>query len=171
MCLPQIITTTLTSAIAVAANISKAQAEQNNFEYQKQVAISNYNSNLDESYRQKQLGIEEARKEKIEGMYQANLLASKNASSGFSLYSDTTQENYNNIIDSYNAKANSTLENYEVNAEKYANKANLFLKQSENLTSKYNNSLFKNAMTSLGNSTLVNPQWYSTTQGENNGYI
>ena len=151
------------------AYISYKQESENN-DYRRQVAINNIKSLNDEAKRQNQLGIEQARQERLEGIRKAGTVAAANASSGFDMNSFTSNQNYNDVIIDSKNSANEIQNMYKENADKYLDRANDVLNEYNQYSKNYNSNLLKSAINSLGNYSRVAKSWY-TPQGEQNVYF
>lgn len=157
---------------SVGSNILSAKAESKNLKYKTQIALNNAKSAQNEALRQQQLGIEEARKEKIEGIKEANLQTAKNAASGLDAASSTSIQNYQDTIDTANANAASVKNQYDLKADSYFDSANSYLNQINEYNNSYNASLYSNAINSLGSVGKVAGKWYeSKKEGKKEGRV
>ena len=141
-------------------NDSKKQYE--NYNYRKQIAINNALIEQDNAHKAMQEGIESSRKEKLQSIQEANKLKVRNSASGFSLNSDTSQEQYDDIISQGEIIAKNELDLYNEKANNYYSRANGYLEQADEITRDYNSSLYNSAMIKgyLGNANKVAQNWY-----------
>lgn len=157
----------------VGGNILSSKAEEKNYKYKTQIAINNAKSANAEALRQRQLGIEEARKEKIDGLQQASLQAAKGAAGGMDITSATNKQNYQDSIDAANNNAQSTKNQYDLKADSYFENANSYLSQIDGYKASYKNSIFNNKINSLSSIQSVADNWYQNKkeEDEKNGGI
>lgn len=148
-------------AVSVGADIisEQKQAKSNN-EYRVQLALNNAQIAQNEAYRQKQLGIENSRKEKIEGIQQANKLKAQNSASGIDIASQSANVGYEDIINSSKINADLTKNQYELSSNKLFEQSNAYVSQARAYNNQYNNSLFSNALNALGKTSKVASSWF-----------
>jgi len=151
----------------IGGNMLSAKAEAKNYKYKTQIAINNAKSANAEALRQKQLGIEEARKEKIEGIKQANLQTAKNAAGGMDITSTTSKQNYRDSIDTANNNALETKNQYNLKADSYFDNARSYLNEIDGYKTSYKNSMFNNSINSLNSVHSVADNWYEDKKQEN----
>ena len=156
MCVPQILDTTST----VTSGLMQVKSASDNYKYKSQIALNNAINAKQEGLIQAQTGIEEARKEKISGLSEANKLLAKNASSGFQIDSLTNKYNYQDIINTSNSNAKNTQEQYDLKADSYFNKAKSYLNQIDSYKKEYKSNLFKTGANALGSFGQVAESWY-----------
>lgn len=164
MCLPQ-------AAIAAQTILSFSNNINNKFaenkqqvianEYRAQVAMNNMRNEEDNARSELQKGIEESRKEKIEGMKKASKLLAQNASSGVLATSDTNYMNFEDVTNESNLNAQDILNSYNSKAESHFQRANSYLNNYNQQSTNYNSSLKKNSLNSLGSYMKVASKWYS----------
>ena len=148
------------AVIPSAASYSSAKESLN---YRTSLALKNMEEAKNDAKVQKQLGIEEARKQKIEGLRRANALMAQNASNGFSFDSGTNYLGYEDSVDSayQNAFASQNIynlraDNYYEKARNYLNDAKYYQKEKKNLGKGF-------ALNMLGNSRSVASKWFSSS--------
>lgn len=173
MCVPTATISTignvlLSSANEIAPTILNYSSQKNAHEYRTQVAINNAKSAQNEALRQRQLGINESRLERISGIKEANKLKVQNSASGFDINSDTNLYSYKDTLNQSESSANAIKNNYELSANSYFNQANSYLAQAKQNQRDYNNSLFSTALNGLGSVNKVAQNWYKATNGEDN---
>ena len=88
----------LNTTIGISTQALNFKNEKRNNEYRTRVAINNANIAKNEALKQKQLGIDKARLEKISGIQEANKQKAMFASSGLDLNSDTTRFAYDDYL-------------------------------------------------------------------------
>lgn len=138
-------------------NFSKEKATQ---KYRTQLAINNIQTAQNEALRQRQLGINESRLQKIQGINDASKNRAITSASGFEVDSQTNLYSYKDIIDTSNANAKNIKNNYELKADSYFNQANSYLTQAHEQQKAYNSSLFNSTLSSLGSFSKVASDWY-----------
>jgi len=175
MCLPQGSAQLLTSAILTTAStvakgvIQNAEQKQSD-KYRAQVAAVNINNAKNEALKEQQLGIEEAREKKIEGIRKANALLAQNSANGFDSSSATSNLNYLDVLDSYNSDAQNALNKRYENADNYLAKAKNYLNQY--YYSSKSVSPYAGAINSLNSAKKVADSWYKFKEGVNsNAFI
>ncbi len=161
MCTPIDPFTVAQKAVTSAQGIYTMMENKQNAKYRIQASISNAQNAANEALRQRQLGIENARKEKLEGMKESGKLAAKNASNGFDIYSDTNNYNMQSITDSANAQAQEVDKKYNRVADDYYNRANEYLRGANQYRKQYNSSVWDEAFAVLGSTNNVAKNWYS----------
>ncbi len=132
----------------------------NDAKYKTQVAINNAKSAENEAMRLQQLGIEESRREKIIGIQNANKLLAQNAAGGMDISSGTNSYAYQDVIDSAYSDAQNTLNDYEYQAQSYFNQANDYISDANYDIASTNNYLLNYAVTGLGNAGLATKEWF-----------
>lgn len=148
------------SALSAATTIVGNNIQRKNDEYKTQIAVNQIKSQQNEAQRQRQLGIDKSREEKIQGLKTVSKLKAINASNGFDTSSQTNLYNYDDTKNEYDYSANNILESYYSNAEKYD-------EQARNNISDLN---FKNdtkKLNSIGSTLQVAEDWYK--KGAKNG--
>ena len=133
---------------------------RDNYKYRTQIALNNANSAKDEALRQKQLGINQARLEKISGLKELNKQRAISSASGFDLNSQTNQYSYEDAINAANSNAVNVQSKYDLQADSYFNQANSYLSQAKEQQKAYNSSLFNSTINSLGGFGKVAKEWY-----------
>ena len=158
--------------IGVASTVGDFVQERKENKYRTQVAVNNAKNAQNEALRQKQMGIEKAREEKIAGIEQKNRQIAINSAGGFDAMSGTNQYSYQDIKDKANSSAISAQKSYNLQADSYFDTANSYLKQANEYNRSYNASFFQNSLQYLGNASKVAQNWYSKGSKENkNVYI
>ena len=154
------ITTLIGTALSVGNMIAQNKAEEKTNEYKQQIAINQVKSAQEEAQRQKQLGIEKSREEKIKGLKEISKLQAQSASSGFDMNSQTNLFNYDDVETSYDNSANNILDSYYNNAKAYSDKADQYRTQIkiDNVETDLKNK--QEFMNALGKTTKVALNWY-----------
>ena len=150
-----------TTTVGTIASAKQANQEIKNSNYRTQVALNNAQNAKSEALRQKQLGIEEARKEKIEGIKKVNAIKAKSASSGFDTDSYTNSLNYTDTLNEAYSNAETIEKNYNQKAGNYMEQANAYLGQAgyiQDNRPKTTNTGF--ILKALGESKLASNNWY-----------
>ena len=119
-----------------------------------------------EALRQKQLGIEESRKEQIKGINKVNALLARNSASGLDANSLTNQYGYSDILKESEINSGLIKKEYDLAASEYFNKASSYFNEANINNSSYNQSLFNNAVNALGKTTKVATDWYVNSREE-----
>lgn len=135
-------------------------------DYRAQVAINNAKTAENEALRQRQLGIDESRREKILGFQEANKMAAKNAASGFNVSSETMTYGYNDVLSSAYSNAESIKEAYELNAQSYDDQAKSYYESASLAKENAKNYLLNSALVGLGQASLAASDWYNKRQEE-----
>ena len=161
--------TILNLATGITKEALNYNAERQNNEYKTRLALNNAQIAQNEALRQKQLGIEQSRLEKISGIQEANKQKAISAASNFDVASVTSQINYQDNISMSNYQADVIEEEYNTKAKSYFNQANSYLKQADSYQNQYNNSVFQNALNALGKTAKVSNEWISTKDKANSG--
>ncbi len=160
MCVPSMYGSFASGVLGVTKEIMGYNSSAKNIEYQTQAAINNANLAKNEALRVSQQGIDEARKEKIQGMQEANKQLARNAASGLDATSQTSMYSYQDTIDSANSSADLLKNNYDWQASSYFERANRYLNQARDYQNSYNGLLFNTAMNALGTTKKVAENWY-----------
>ena len=170
MCSPMDIIDGVVGVTKVALNsTSKYSNLKANNEYRTQVAINNAKIAQNEALKQKQLGIEKSRLEKISSLQEISKLKSRNSASNLDIDSNTSRFNYQDVLDSSEIQANFIKKEYDSKANEYFKKANSYLNQANDYTRQYNNSLFGLQMGVLEDSALVAKSWYEKHEEDSGG--
>ena len=140
--------------------------EKKNNEYRTRVALNNAKIAQDEALRQKQLGIEQSRLEKISGIQDANKQKALFGASNLDVDSFSNQLNYQDNLSFSDYKSNLIEGEYNKKAQSYINQANSYLNQTQKYQQDYNNSVFQNALNALGKTYKVSSEWYENNQGK-----
>jgi len=148
-------------ASAVIPAVSTYNQQKETLKYRTSLALNNMEEEKQEGYAQRQLGIEEARKQKLAGLRKSAELMAQNASSGFAVdsgnnlysYEDTINSSYQDAFDVQHAR-NIRADNYFDKARQYLNEAKSYQSEKKKL-SKHS---FINA---LGNTGQVASRWFS----------
>jgi len=148
-----------------AGVVSQQKQIKNNNEYRVKVAQNNATIANSEGLRQKQIGINKSRQEKIAGIKEANRLKAVNSASGFDLNSSTAMQNYGDILNLSKIDADITKSQYDTSANSYFQQANSYLSQANLYNEQYNNSVFSNTLNALGKTAKVASNWFDN---ENN---
>lgn len=150
----------LTAAVGTGASIITSSMQQKTEEYKTQIALNQAKSAQNEAQRQRQLGIEQAREERIEGLKNISRMQAQNAASGFDVYSTTNMYNYEDMDIEYQNNAQNILESYYAKAQGYDEQAQSYV-DSLNLSIMNNNLReTRNLYTSLGNTKKAAQKWY-----------
>lgn len=162
MCVPSANLTgsILNTAISGAKAIGEVSNMKSNYAYQTQIALNNAKNAQNEALRQKQLGIEKSRLEKISGLQETNKLKAINAANNLDMMSQTAQLSYQDVQDSANNSANSIKSSYDAVSESYFARANSYLETAKNYKKEYNKSIFNHSLNALGKMNLVANEWY-----------
>lgn len=148
----------LTSSLA--SNATEYYANKDNLKYRTQIALNNAKNAQNEALRQKQLGIDSARLEKIEGIRAANILKAQNSATGLDVSSQTSKYSYEDVYQQADINANLARKEYDLNSSAYFRQANNYLNEVNNYQKSYNNALFNNALNALGKTQKVAEEWY-----------
>lgn len=162
MCVPSanLAGSILNTAISGAKTISEVSNMKSNYAYQTQIALNNAKNAQNEALRQKQLGIEKSRLEKISGLQEVNKLKAINAANNLDMMSGTSQLSYQDVQDSANNSANSIKSSYDAASESYFARANSYLETAKNYKKEYNKSIFNYSLNALGKMNQVASEWY-----------
>lgn len=168
MCIPD---TSVVSNILNVSNFALQEAfnlnqKKSNNEYRKQIAINNAQNAKNEALRQQQLGINQARIEKISGVQEANRLNARNAASGLNASSQTAKFAYDDILNASNNSAEMIKNQYNQNAKSYFQQANNYLNQASQYNNSFKNDIFNSSYNALGKIGSVSSDWYKN----NNNY-
>ena len=169
MCVPtaasvgKVLFDTVSQIAPEVVNFSQAKSTQ---KYRTQLAINNAKNSQNEALRQRQIGINEARIQKISGINDASKLKAINSSSGFDVNSKTNLYSFQDVIEDSNSKAANIIDNYNLKSDSYFSQANSYLSQAREQQKAYNSSLFASSMNSLGNFTKVAKDWYKDDSAE-----
>ena len=135
-------------------------SSKKNYEYRRRVAINNANLAYREGLRQKQLGIEQSRVEKISGFKEANKLLAKNSASGLDVASQNNALAYQDLLNASEINADLKQREYDYSANDYFNKANQYLNSADEAMFDYNQSVFDNSLNALGRLNKVSNVWF-----------
>ena len=144
----------------VASTIEDVRSNKANSAYQTQVALNNAKIAQNEAMRQRQIGIEKSRLEKIAGLQEISQLQAKNSASNLDMMSKTNQLAYQDVFNLSNNKASAVQKEYNTNANSYFSQANNYYNQANSYKNKYNQSLFGYATNALGKYSQVAYDWY-----------
>ena len=122
----------INGALGVFGAANDIYNERKENKYRTQIAINNAKNAQNEALRQKQMGIEKSRIEKIAGMQKMNNKIAKDSASGFDLNSLTNQYNYSDILSSSDESAKNIQNEYNQAAENYFRTANSYLNEANN---------------------------------------
>jgi len=146
------------SAIIPAVNTYNQQKEI--IKYRTNLALNNMEEAKQEGYAQRQLGIEEARKEKLEGLRKSAELMAQNASGGFEATSGNNLYSYEDSIDSSYQNAFDIQQARYIRADNYFDKAREYLNEAKGYQSE-KKKLSKNSFfNALGNTGQVASRWF-----------
>lgn len=157
--------TLVSAALGAGASIVTSSMQKKTEEYKTQIALNQVKSAQNEAQRQRQLGIEEARQERIEGLKNISRLQAQNASNGFDTYSQTNMYNYEDVDNEHESNAQNILDSYYARAQGYDEQAQRYM---DNLNvSNMNKDLQEtnNFFTSLGNTKKAAQKWYDNNFG------
>lgn len=149
----------ISGSMNVIKTVSGIKQQDAQYKYQTQIAINNAKQAQNEAFQQKQIGIDEARLEKIKGLRQVNEQIAKNSSSGFDVNSLTNQLNYGDILTTANNSSSLVKSKYFQNANSYLQSANSYLDKAKQIKKEYNDNLFEKGMTYLGQFGKVADSW------------
>lgn len=135
------------------------QAKSNN-EYRVQLALNNAQNARNEAYRQKQLGIDNSRKEKIEGIREANKLKARNSANGIDVASVSSNNAYEDVLNDSAINADLIKNQYELSSNNLFEQSKSYVNQAKAYNNNYNNSLFSNALNALGKTSKVASSWF-----------
>ena len=152
--------TILNAAVGVSNEALNIINEKKNNEYRTRVALNNAKIAQSEALRQKQLGIEKSRLEKIQGIQDANRQKASYAASNLDINSFSNQLNYDDSLYSSDFSADAIQKEYDAKAQSYFNQANSYYSQAQNQQRLYNNSVFQNALNAIGKTGKVSSEWY-----------
>ena len=152
----------VSSVLGQVSSISQNISESN---YRTQVAINNAESAKNEALRQRQLGIEEARQEKISGLQEANKLAARNAASGLDISGQTSSLGYDDVLNNAGSNAKSIQDSYNLKSESYMEQANSYLESAKINKKNTKNYLLNYALTGLGDAGMAASSWYDKNEG------
>lgn len=153
----------------ITQEVLSYNTEKKNNEYRTRVALNNAQIAQNEALRQKQLGIEQSRLEKISGIQEANKQKAISAASNLDIASMTSQINYHDDINMADFRADMIEKEYDAKAQSYFNQSNNYLKQADSYQNQYNNSVFQNALNALGKTSKVSSDWYQERDKANDG--
>ena len=145
-------------AISAARNYNE---QKDTLNYRTSLALNNMKEAKENAYAQKQLGIEEARKQKIEGIKRAKELIAQNAAGGFSFDSGNNLYNYNDEIDATYQDAYNSQQQYNIRADNYFEKARAYLNEAKNYQQEKKDLKHNFFSTSLGSTRSVANKWFS----------
>lgn len=163
MCVPTIVGTALKAsevAFGVGSSVFDLYNNSKNQEYRTQAAIANAKNSINEANYQRQQGIEESRKQKLEGQKQASEQMAQAGAMGFDVNSNTNIMNFQDTIDFANSEAQETKDKYDLISQQYLDKANEYLNDANISTSNYNSNLYSKAINYLGSTNKVAQGWY-----------
>lgn len=163
MCSPtDIISGVFQAGKLVAGSVSEYSNLKANNEYRTQVAINNAKIAQNEALRQKQIGLEKSRLEKISSLQEVSKIQAQNAASNFDLSSQTNKYNYQDALNSSQMQANYIQNEYNLKANEYFNRANGYINQANDYKRQYNNSLKNFTFGVLQDSAQVAKSWYDS---------
>ena len=169
MCVPTNLGNAFSAISSVVGTINEYNTIRKNNEYRTEVAINNAKIAQNEALRQKQLGIEKARIETMEGMKNASRLKAKNAASNLDFASFTSELGYNDILNNSFSSANSIEKQYDNTAQNYFNQANNYLSQANNYKNLFDNSITSYSMNALGKFGKVSSNWFESNKKQQEG--
>ena len=141
-------------------------AQKSNNDYRTQVALYNAKQAQNEAHRQQQIGIEKARVQKIEGIYQANNVLAKQSASNLDGTSFNSNLAYQDILDNSNMQSKVVKNEYFSKANDYFKQANSYLNQLNYNQKQYNKNLVYTGLTGLGQTYQVASDWYQEQKEE-----
>lgn len=166
MCTPNGIAESVVSALEVTTSaFSEYKTNKNNYDYRKQVALNNAKTAQNEAMRQKQLGIEASRKEKISALQEVNKTRARNSASNLDSMSETNKIAYSGMIDLSESSAKNTQKEYDLRSHDYFNQANDYLNQINYYKKDYTNSFLTTTYNALGKYKKVADDWYGNEKG------
>ncbi|MBR5303652.1 MAG: hypothetical protein IKU37_02365 [Candidatus Gastranaerophilales bacterium] len=145
---------------SVVSTVSDYKTNKDNNEYRMQVALNNAKIAQNEALRQKQLGIEKARREKISGLQEISRLQAKNSASNLDMSSYTNKIAYQDVLNFYDTNSQTAKSQYDLQANNYFNQANSYLNQAQIYKNQYNQSIFDYSLNALGKFNRVAADWY-----------
>lgn len=134
---------------------------KSNADYRVQIALNNAKNANNQALREKQLGIEKSRLEKISGLSEASKIKAINSASNLDSSSQTNNLNYLDAINLSYSNSQNIKNNYDIKAQSYFDKANSYINQANMYEKNYNNSLLAFADNALGKTQKVSANWYS----------
>ena len=147
--------------IGTAASVlSDYKTSKDNYKYRTQVALNNAKMAQNEALKEKQLGIEKARLEKISGLQKISKMQAKNSASNLDMMSQTNRLAYQDALDYSNANANLVKSQHDLQAQNYFNQANSYLNQAQIYKKQYRQSMFDYTFNALGKYGQVASDWY-----------
>ena len=150
------------SAASIAVStINNYNQQKDAINYRTSLALNNMKEAEKEGQLQKQLGIEEARKQKIAGLKRADDLMAQNASSGFNSDSGNNLLGYEDSLNSSYQEAYDIQQAYNIRADNYFEKANSYLNDAKSYQKQKKDLKRGVVMNALGNSTQVAKRWFS----------
>lgn len=170
MCTPtDIIGGVLQAGRLVTKSVSDYSNLKANNEYRTQVALNNAKIAQNEALKQKQIGIEKSRLEKISSMQDVAKLQAKSAASNFDTSSQTNKYNYQDVLNSAQLQSKYIQKEYDLQANEYFNQANSYINQAKDYNRQYKNSLKNFAYNVLDDSAQVSKSWYDIYKDRQKG--
>lgn len=144
----------------VSDTVSSYYTNKANSAYQVQSALNSAKIAQNEAMRQRQLGIEKSRLEKISALQEVSKLQARNSASNLDSMSQTNKLAYQDALNLANINADTVQKEYNTNANSYFNQANNYYNQASSYKEKYNQSLFSYSMNALNKASQVASVWY-----------
>ena len=167
MCIPDVgAFQQIQGVINLASAANKINTEKQENKYRTQIAINNAKNAQNEALRQKQMGIDASRQEKIQGIQEVSKKRVQSASGGFSSLDGTNQFIYQDVLSGANFEAQKVKNSFDLKADSYFDKANEYLNQASKNTKDYNTLVFQKGMQYLGNANKVAQNWYQNRSNE-----
>lgn len=145
---------------SAVTTISGYKANKENYAYRTQIALNNAKIAQNEALRQKQLGIEKARLEKINALQDLSKMQARNSASNFDAMSQTNKYAYQDMFNISNVNAKAIDEQYSMQSDKYFNQATNYLKQADDYKRQHDQSVFNYSFNALGKFKQVADDWY-----------
>jgi len=152
----------LGTATSIIPSINNYNEQKSNLNYRTALALKNMEDSKNQAYAQKQLGIEEARKQKIAGIKEANDIMTQNASGGLNVFSGNNFYNYEDTIENAYSNAKSTQNSYDVRADNYFENAKSYLNEAKSYKKQKKSLGWNLAATALGQTNTVAKKWFTT---------
>ena len=151
----------VTVASIAVPTIKNYNEQKDAINYRTTLALNNMKEAKKEGDIQKQLGIEEARKQKIDGLKRANQLMAQNASGGFAIDSGNNFLGYEDSVNNSYQDASDIQHTYDIRADNYFEKANSYLNEAKSYQKQKKDLKRGITRTALGYTTQVASRWFT----------
>ena len=135
-------------------------SDKENLAYRTQIALNNAKIAENEALRQKQLGIENARLEKISGLQELGKIQARNSASNLDMMSQTNKMIYRDALNYAQTNANQIKNKYDLQADNYFNQANKYLNEAKKYKKQYSDYVLDYSFAALGKYGQVALDWY-----------